>query len=73
MVLVKHLIYARLSAVFYIVYCFTKVKSKAINNKIIMIKDEIKKSFLHIISSLLPYLVGGKHSTVKFPYKNYTI
>lgn len=72
MVLVKHLIYARLSA-FFIVYCFTKVKSKAINKKIIMIKDEIKKSFLHTISSLLPYLVGGKHSTVKFPYRNYTI
>ena len=38
-----------------------------------MIKEEIKKSFLYITISLLPYLVGGKHSTVKFPYKNYTI
>lgn len=34
-----------------------------------MIKEEIKKSFLCKTISLLPYLVGGKHSTVKFPYK----
>ena len=47
-----------------IVYYFTKVKSKAISKKIMMIKEEIKKSFLCITISLLPYLVGDKHSTV---------
>lgn len=45
--LVKHLINARLSAVFFLYSSyFTKIKSKAISKKIKMIKEEIKKSFL---------------------------
>jgi len=34
-----------------------------------MIKDKIKKSFLVISSP--PF--GGKHSTIKYSYKNYTL
>jgi len=53
--MVKHLIYEIECYFSYIGYYFTNVKSRPISKKIMMIKDRIKKSFLCITISLLPY------------------
>ena len=61
-----HLILLDWVLFFYKFYYITKVKSKAISKRIIRIRDEIKKSFLDIISASF-LLKGGKHSTMSIP------
>ena len=56
---------------FCIDYYITSVKSKAINKRIISIKEKIKKSFLDTLSASFQSEVG-KHPTVKYFQKYYT-